>query len=83
MMKCICGGNLKSANTFSGKEAIEEKRNYIKEIDISKIDPNKLIIRSRKCENCGLYWMSVEILDRPVKVRQNMRNTLADKFRKD
>ena len=81
MMKCSCGGTLRSANTFSGKKIVDEKRKYIKTVSLRGISSDNLIIRSRKCDKCGVYHMTVEILDRPFEVRQNMRDTLQKKAR--
>ena len=79
MMKCACGGELKSANNFSGNDLIEEKKKYIKNIPLDGIPNDSLIIRSRKCTKCGVYSMTVEILDKQVEVRPKMRATLKKK----
>lgn len=64
MMRCkICGGELKSANTFSNKEEIEKRLNLVENIDISKVDPDHMIIRSRRCDNCNKYFVTVELID--------------------
>ena len=79
-MKCPkCGKTMGVTNTYSGDQ-VPGKLKYISNNLAQTIKPEQVVIRLRKCAQCAQYYYTAEILDNPIKVNKNMRDTLAKKF---
>lgn len=79
-MKCPkCGKTMGVTNTYSGDQ-VPGKLKYISNNLAQTIKPEQVVIRLRKCTQCAQYYYTAEILDNPIKVNKNMRDTLAKKF---
>lgn len=81
-MKCPkCKKLMGVTNTYSGDQ-LPAKLKYITNSIAQVTNPDQLVIRARKCRDCGQYYYTVEILDQPIKINQGMRATLKEKFKK-